>query len=322
MTDAPSSVSPDDSSPDDPSAEAAPSEDPPPPTTSRAPAVEFLPAEPEPAETVAARPSAPPRPQFLPPVTEPPAQDVVAPNVPPAPVPRGKRRLLIAGAAGVAAVAILGGAAWAVSGSSGGEPKEERYTSFPAACATVTKPTLDQFVPRAEAPVGDKSGSKEHSWCLWTGPMRAQPGSKRVVYRTARVDIVAYENIASAKSAYDSAWRTAVSFSGSNSTIGGGKLVGDASEPINGLGDQAYYYHRTSTTALGRSGESGETIRVRNLILTVTLNGFNAPADELGTPAPKGQTPLDTATARPGADALAHDAVNALNACSTCRHRV
>ncbi|MEV5570963.1 hypothetical protein AB0L06_13015 [Spirillospora sp. NPDC052269] len=288
-------------------------------------AVEFLPAEPAPAEPVAASPTAPPRPQFLPPedpFVAPSAPDVLTPGPPPPATPRGNRRLLIAGAAGVAALAILGGAAWAVGGPSDDKPTEERYTSFPAACAVVTKPTLDQFVPRAEPPVGDKSGSKQHSWCMWAGPLRAEPGSKRILYRTARIDIVAYESIVSAKSAYDASWRTAIAFSGSNSTIGGGKLVGDASEPINGLGDQAFYYHRTSTTALGRSGESGETIRVRNLMLTVTVNGFNAPADELGTPATKGQTPLDSATGRPGADALAHDAVNALNACTTCRHRI
>ncbi|MFC5184027.1 hypothetical protein [Actinomadura harenae] len=230
---------------------------------------------------------------------------------------------MILGAAGVAAIAVLGGAAWAVGGSSGdAEPKEERFTSFPAACSTITKPTVAQYVPRSEQPLGDKSASTGHSWCLWSGSLRAAPGAKHIVYRTAKIDIVSYESRASAKSAYDSAWRTTVTSSGSSSTIGGGKLVGDASEPVNGLGDQAFYHHRTSTSALGRSGEAGETIRLRNLIITVAYGGFTAPADELGTPAQKGQVPLDTATGRPGADALAHDAVNALNACPTCLHRV
>lgn len=225
----------------------------------------------------------------------------------------------------MAVLAIIGGTALALTGSSGkpeAQAKEERFTSFPAACSTVTRPTLDQFVPRAEAPLGDTSGSKQNSWCMWTGPMRAAPGSKRVLYRTARVQVVSYESIAIAKSAYDADWRTAVQFSGPNSTIGGGKLVGDASEPITGLGDQAFFYHRTSSGVLGKSGEAGETVRLRNLILTVTYGGFNAPADELGTPAPSGQTPLGTAASRPGADALSHDVVNALTTCTPCLHRI
>ncbi|RFU39472.1 hypothetical protein DZF91_22205 [Actinomadura logoneensis] len=151
--------------------------------------------------------------------------------------------------------------------------------------------------------------------------MRAAAGSKRILYRTARVDITAFESSASAQSSYDSSWRAAVSLSGSTSAIGGGKLAGDASAPVNGLGDQAFYYHRTSSSVLGGSGESGEKVRVKNLIVTVAYTGFNAPADELGTPAETGRTPLSTATGRPGADALAHDAVNALTACTTCRHR-
>ncbi|MEV4254032.1 hypothetical protein AB0J52_12815 [Spirillospora sp. NPDC049652] len=282
-------------------------------------AVEFLPAEDETAESEPATRSAAPRPQFLPPVTDPPTPETVAPPPPQASAPRGNRRLLIAGAIGAAVVVVLGGVAWAVGGSSEEKPKEERYASFPAACSTVTKPTIAQFVPRAEPPVGDRSGSKDHSWCLWAGPMRATAGGKRILYRTARVDITAFESVASAKSAYDSSWRTAIGFSGSNSTLGGGKLAGDASEPINGLGDQAFYYHRTSSTTLGKSGESGETVRARNLIVTVSYTGFNARADELGTPADTGRTPLDNATGRPGADALSRDVVNALTTCPTCR---
>lgn len=264
------------------------------------------------------------RPTFLPPDDEPeaaPEPEAVPASPPPPteqPKPLWKRPRWIAGAAAVLLVAV-GGVIWAATGSDGKKKDRETFASAPAMCETVSQATLDRLVPKADSPPSSGTyPNQRYSYCDWSSSTGAQPNVKRIVERGVMVAVRLHENDHSADLDFETAWRGALQTNGSTSL---GTLHSDATTRLGGIGDEAFFTHRTATSNLGKLGTAEETVRVRNAVVIVSYRGRDSKADSDGWADQKTTLPLDAATGRPSADGLAHEVVTALTSCAPCKAR-
>ncbi|MFC4912838.1 hypothetical protein [Actinomadura gamaensis] len=261
------------------------------------------------------------RPTFLPPDDEtPPPSEPSEPTVEAEPekAPRSRRNpWWLAGAA--ALVAIVGGVTWAIVGSSDDKKDKATYASSPSMCNAVSQATLDRLVPKAEQPpTSGAYPSQRYTYCDWRSAASAQPGAKRIVERGVMVAVRLHTDDDAAKADFDAAWQGALHSSGTTSL---GTLRSDNTTRLGGIGDQAFFTHRTAVSGLGKLGTAEETVRIHNAVVIVSYRGRDSTADRFGWADQKTSTPLDAATARPSTDALAHEVVTALTACAPCKAR-
>ncbi|MEV4254030.1 hypothetical protein AB0J52_12805 [Spirillospora sp. NPDC049652] len=259
------------------------------------------------------------RPTFLPPDDKPETPVLPTTPTPPGPsAPLWKRRRWIAGAG--ALLLAAGGVAWAVAGSGSGEKKERAaFASAPDMCAAVSQGTLDRLVPKAQKPPTTGTyPDQRYTYCDWRSSTIGEPGVKRIVERGVMVAVRLSANDSAARLDFESEWRGALRIGGTTSL---GTLHSDATARISGIGDQAFFTHRTATSGLGKIGTAEETVRVRNAVVTVSYRGRDSRADRFGWADQKTTLPLDATTGRPPADALAQEVVTALTSCAPCRAR-
>ncbi|MCP2343625.1 hypothetical protein [Actinomadura rupiterrae] len=263
------------------------------------------------------------QPTFLPPDDEtPPEPPSAAPapaEQPPAEPPRPRRKLWPLAGAGAAALVAIGGVTWAIVGGSDGKKDKATYASAPSLCSAVPQDTLDRLVPgAAQPPTSGTYPSQRYTYCDWRSSNDNQPHVKRIIERGVLVAVRLHATEAAAKADFDTAWQGALQTNGTTSL---GTLRSDATTRLGGIGDQAFFTHRTAVSGLGKLGTAEETVRVRNAIVIVAYRGRDSNSDGFGYADESTSIPLDAASGRPPADTLAHQVVTALTSCTTCRAR-
>ncbi|MFD0691563.1 hypothetical protein [Actinomadura fibrosa] len=223
----------------------------------------------------------------------------------------------------MAAVVLLGGAAvWA--GVGGEDHKSEaRFTSSPDVCSSVPGATLERYVPNAEGPSAvpaTVSAQERYAACAWEEPVAGKGGTTLTSHRLNVAVRLHLDDTGRAQAEYDDAWRGAGAMAGT-AKAQAGSIDSEAPSVVGGVGDRMFTQHRTLDSALGRSGTVAATVLLRNAVITVEYRGATFPLERDGTAKLKDSRPMDEATARAGAEAVARDLVGALNACGKCLSR-
>ncbi|RMI36860.1 hypothetical protein EBO15_37430 [Actinomadura harenae] len=181
-------------------------------------------------------------------------------------------------------------------------------------CGAVSQATLDRLVPKAKPPpTSGTYPSRRYTYCGWNSPTNAKRGGERGVMVAVRLSA----NDTAAKADFESAWQGALQTQGTTSP---GTLHSDAATRINGIGDQAFFTHRTATSGLSTLGTAEETVRVRNAVVTVSYRGRDSNPDG-PSKANQKRTPLNATTGRLSTDTLAHEVIATLTSCTPCRPR-
>ncbi|MFD0902532.1 hypothetical protein [Actinomadura sediminis] len=254
-----------------------------------------------------------------------------APDVPDVPEPASeapgtpgfvhRRRWWLAGASGAVLLAVV--AAFLVVAPGDDSPAQKRYVSFPELCPSVIKGSFQQYMPNAgplveESPEQSAPGTLYRT-CDWSEPMTAN-GTDVVTSRKLRVAARLHggdDPIAAATSEYEAAWGGARSMAGTQDDSLG-SLHAEAPSTVDGIGDHAFTHHRTLRSALADSGTVEATVRLRNVVVTVDYRGSTYPLGADGSPELSKSAPLDEATARAGAVAIARDVANTFTSCAAC----
>ncbi|MEW2358912.1 hypothetical protein [Spirillospora sp. NPDC029432] len=236
-----------------------------------------------------------------------------------APPERSRRRLLQAGIA-AGAVLLVGALLLGLAVRSGSEAAPQ-YASLPDVCSTLSKNTLQRHAPRAGAgePSGGKAAAGERQGsCEWKEPLTGEPDGALSSHRFAvgmrlMLDGGGKAGTALAEGAYQTEWDAARSGSG-RSTQSPVRLEFDRPFPLKGFGDQAFARPIQSSGASVGTSKVVVTARVRNVLVTVEYAHTVQPAEKKGDEA----GPIDTPTARAGAEVAARDVLAALKACARC----
>ncbi|MEV5570958.1 hypothetical protein AB0L06_12990 [Spirillospora sp. NPDC052269] len=216
----------------------------------------------------------------------------------------------------MALLVAVGGATWAAGGSDGTKERAA-FAAAPAMCEAVSRATLDRLVPDAKVPPASGTyPGRRYTYCGWSSSTDARPGAKRGDERGVMVAVRLSANDTAARRDFETAWRGALQTSGATSP---GTLHSDAAIRVDGIGDQAFFTHRTATSGLGTLGTAEETVRVRNAVVIVSYRGLDATADRSGGTNRGASTPLTATAGRPSTDALAREVVTALTSCAPCR---
>jgi hypothetical protein len=230
------------------------------------------------------------------------------------------RRPLVQGLLAAGAVLAVGGTAlWTLALG----PKEEeppQYDALPDACSVLTQGTLRELAPRTQpgkssAQKGDPRGRA--GTCLWKEPLSGKPNGTLTAHRVEiGVRLLFTEDdkygTVRAKEAYGVEWAAARTGSG-RSRGGPVDLELDQPFPLKGIGDQAFARPVQSGDPFIRTGKVTVTARTRNVLITAEYASTVQPADEKDK-----VMPIDTPTARAGAETAAREALAALAACSEC----
>ncbi|MFI0350674.1 hypothetical protein [Actinomadura sp. 9N407] len=117
---------------------------------------------------------------------------------------------------------------------------------------------------------------------------------------------------ARAQEAYETEWGAARTGSG-RSTGGSVGLELDQPFPLKDIGEQAFARPIQSGDSFVRTGKVFVTARSRNVLITVEYAGTVQPADEKDE-----VMPMDTPTARAGAETATRETLTALTSCKEC----
>jgi hypothetical protein len=198
--------------------------------------------------------------------------------------------------------------------------------SFPDPCTAVPRATIERLAPKAGTaepykPDGSASGER-FVQCTWDEPTAGE-GSGRLTSRNIIVGIrllldgEGETGPTRAREAYKAAWDSA--------RAGQGRTTGAPAEIrfqapffLAGIGDEAFARPIQSKGSLGNAGKVLVTVRLRNALVTTEFRGSTYPLDKDGFPDFAKAVPLDTQTARSGAETMARELTAALAACAAC----
>jgi hypothetical protein len=221
-----------------------------------------------------------------------------------------RRPVWLGGAAAVAVLASAGAVLMWPGDDGGSAEAGARFRSLPEACASVPASTVERLVPNARDAKPSEGG------CEWKEPT-AGNGGERLTARSITVGFELQDGTVRARQVYKTLWDTARN--------GSGRSAGEPAEivyrppfPLAGLGDEAFARAVQSKGSLGRNGKVVVTVRLRNAIITTEYRGSTYPLDKAGFPEHDKAEPMDTPTARAGAEEVARSAAAALAACSGC----